>query len=232
MIVRNVRNTRRLTLWTAALVAVVTASVAIAASVHFKNQQEPTFTDRGTTANLSGCLAGLGNQDVTITFSATGFGTPTCVNKGGTAAPGQNKVPLTLTGTQTIKATEIKNGNVCFNVTTAGPRQPTALEAGCPNGNWTARFTDVTFTSYTITVVQGGQTVLTFSKNLTGQAQAQPAGTDKTDKAAATAAKSPEKTAGQATAYTVSGHTDNDAGEASDCGCGGSKVATEATPGT
>jgi hypothetical protein len=137
----------------------VMAAVAVAASVHFK-PRNPTFKDNGTTLTATGALAGLGNGDIVVTMTATGNGSVVGVNPGGNSVPGQNKVPVTVTGTQTISADEIKNGTVTFKVTTPAPRNPTGTEAGLPNDNWTATITDVAFTSVTITVVQGGEVVL------------------------------------------------------------------------
>ena len=53
-------------------------------------------------------------------------------------------------------ATEVKNGNTPFNVTTEEPETPIPGAPDCPNPNWTEEITDLDFTSATISVYQGG----------------------------------------------------------------------------
>jgi hypothetical protein len=133
-------------------------------SVHLKGgaNAEPTFLDQGLTLNATGSLAGLGNDDVVVTLTATADVTATCTNQGGNQAPGQNPAPVTVSGSQSIPADEIKNGNTPFNVTTIAPVSPIPGAPDCPNPNWSEQITDLAFTSATITVEQpAGNLVLT-----------------------------------------------------------------------
>jgi hypothetical protein len=61
-------------------------------------------------------------------------------------------------GSQQI--TNIKNGRARVNVSTADPTV-TPEDAGCQNRNWGVLVSDVEFTSYTLTISQGGQLVVT-----------------------------------------------------------------------
>lgn len=149
------------------LLVAVTAAVASAANVHLKGgaNAEPSFTDGGLTLNAAGDLAGLGNGDVLVTLTARANPTATCTNPAGaTQPPGQNPAEVEVTGSQAIPASEIKNGNTPFSVTTLAPTTPIPGAPDCPNPQWTERITDMAFTSAIITVQQPpGTTVLTVS---------------------------------------------------------------------
>jgi len=141
----------------------LTASAVFAGNVHIRG--EVNFGLGSLTA--SGTLAGLGNQDVDVTLTASGIGTATCMNKGGNEAPGQNPVFVEATGLESIPAVLFENGSTPFSVTVEDPPPPTAREAGCPNGNWRVTSFFVAWTSATITVKVAGTDVVLLLANFT-----------------------------------------------------------------
>jgi hypothetical protein len=156
--------TRRLLVVSAlAMAMAMVGTAALASSVHFKSKGGPTFTDNGLTLTAAGALTGLGNGDVTVTINADGQPIATCTNPSGANQPaGQNPAKATFSGSVVIDASLIKNGNVAFSVTTVAPPTPVPGAPGCPNTRWTETIVDVVFSSPSLTVSQGGATVLTY----------------------------------------------------------------------
>jgi hypothetical protein len=141
----------------------LSAQASLAASPHFKHGGEPTCTITPLSASsdsvtCTASLAGLGNDDVLVTTSASGTAVYTCQNQGGNQAPGQNKVLVGPATSQTsIPADQIKNGNLTFTTNPAVLTAPTTVSAavaGCPNNNWTGVNPVLTLTSISLTIEQ------------------------------------------------------------------------------
>jgi hypothetical protein len=140
---------------------VFTSSPALAASPHFKKGGEPVCTFSGTTSipvACTGTLAGLGNDDLNLHLSVSGFALYQCSNGGGNTAPGQNKVLAgPATSDTAIPASAIKNGNLTFTTNPATLTTPSTVPgatAGCPNPNWTGVNPVLTLTSITLDIFQ------------------------------------------------------------------------------
>lgn len=146
----------------ALILGLVAAPSALAASPHFKKNGTPvcTVTGSGTSQSVSctGTLTGLGNEDLLIETTVSGFAVYQCQNRGGTIAPGQNKVlEGPVTEPTVVPAGEIKNGNVTFRAGATLTADPTvsAAVAGCPNDNWVGINPTLTITSIMLEISQG-----------------------------------------------------------------------------
>ena len=138
---------------------------ALAQNVHLKPpRSKPAFFDGGLYLSAQGQLAGLGNGDVLVVMVAQANVTSTCTNNGGNAAPGQNPAPITVSGSEAIPASQVKNGTTPFQVRTNAPDPLIAGAPDCPNPTWAESIDDLRFTSAHITIDQPpGNTVLTIN---------------------------------------------------------------------
>ena len=140
--------------WAAAVV-----TMAAVASPLIGHASAATFS--GTTSipvTCTGTLAGLGNEDLNIHVSVSGFALYQCQNAGGNTAPGQNKVLAgPATSDTAIPADAIKNGNLTFTTNpatlTAAPTV-SGTTAGCPNPNWSGVNPTLTLTNITLDIFQ------------------------------------------------------------------------------
>jgi hypothetical protein len=124
---------KRLTVLALAVLATLAlAAPAQASSPHFVGT--PTATRTGDTLTVAFKLAGLGNEDQTITLTADAQ----CWNRGGNAPKAENKGALLATGTFSPK-----NGNV--EATLSGSAQ---TDPAC-NPPMELRYANVTITDVT-----------------------------------------------------------------------------------
>jgi len=152
--------------WRNVSIFVLSVSLALiggqagASNVHVK--AGPFFIDNGLTLTATGTLAGLGFQDIVVGMTATANPIATCTNPAGqNKPPGQNPAPVAVAATpESIPASEIKNGNTPFSLTTNPPTSPIPGAPDCPNSSWTENITDLQFTSATITVEQPAPNVV------------------------------------------------------------------------
>jgi hypothetical protein len=131
----------------------LTAGAVMAANPQFKRNGEPTFTDEGTRLAVSATLTGLGNGNLNVDMQTTGTTVGnTCTSPGGNVAPGQNPAtPVSPAVSATL--TPDKNGNLTFTLRTEAP-VITPQQAGCPNKNWAASYTDVVFFTASVRIRQ------------------------------------------------------------------------------
>jgi hypothetical protein len=131
---------------------------AVAQSGHFiaGGANAPVCTDIGVQVQCAGKVAGLDGTTFEVLIESAGVATVECLNPAGNRAPGQD-TSLQVEGTTGPLATP-HNGQSLFVVTTDSPAPLPAMPS-CPNEPWTAVVTEVSFTTATLTLLDGGGVV-------------------------------------------------------------------------
>jgi len=145
---------RKIGIVTAVVLALLlTISATLAQSGHFLTGggKAPTCVDQGTTLACTATVAGLGGTTFEIVVVADGIASVTCTNPGGNVAPGQNFSFSASGSTGQLPTT--RNGRDTRTVSTTAP---TAPANSCPNDQWTASVTDVSFTNVRLELYEDG----------------------------------------------------------------------------
>jgi hypothetical protein len=160
---------RRISIVMAVLVAaVMTASVALAAittTINPANAPSGTHLQTGAIGctvasnNLDvSCtqfeLAGVGHTNAVLTLSVTYTADVTCSNKGVNPQNAVEAQGSTFTDSTSTPLTSSKNGRL--TVPAQSKSFPGTTSSACPNGNWTATFTNKTLKSFTYTLTFDG----------------------------------------------------------------------------
>jgi hypothetical protein len=121
-------------------------------NVHLIGAPTVAFDPHTSTVTVAGKLAGLGNQDFTISVAVAGEVNFDVRNPAGNVAPGITK-KVNGSVDVTIDRSAIQNGNYNFTISV-----PIDTTVNLPNPQWTATFVSASF-DVTIVVTQGHNTV-------------------------------------------------------------------------
>lgn len=139
----------------ALLVLVLGGTSALAQNPHFVPSNPAVFTDLGTQLQVTGTIAGLGQEPLIVTVVADAVADVECFNPGASTGPvpGQAQT-LTIEGT-TGEVLPNRQGRFILSPGTLVTPEPTVTGAeACPNPRWTATVTDVTFSNIRVFVEQ------------------------------------------------------------------------------
>ena len=147
---RNPGLTRVPTRTITTLLVITLAAVAAYAAINYKSG--PTFSISSFDLITTGELSGLGGA-AHVTVDAVGTADGSCSNKGGNVVP-VHAATVSAAGSETIHPDS--NGRSNFSVTAS----PVASPNPCPNGNWTFDIDQVTYTSATVSITAGSQSLV------------------------------------------------------------------------
>lgn len=154
---------KRLLLLAAAFAALLlgVASPALAAGLHWFQNQTPSISVNGSTVEATGQVAGAGtfiNADLVVHYTYP----VSCYNPGHDTGPvpGQSGSGTSTSPSQTIQA---NHGNATFDLIYTVPT-PTPAAGSCPSNSWTAVAGPVTITSVTLNITSSNGGSLTYTQ--------------------------------------------------------------------